>query len=125
MIKDLQTLRNIIAEIEFGTWQFRTEPLGDGYFVQCVFMAPDNEDPLTRSGKELRFAEQRGRKWYISTHMTKDEVIQTVLLAVFKAIEHEVRERFLVRGVAPFHSHIPVDNLIAAARDKSLRVEVA
>lgn len=118
MIKTLADLQAILADVVFEDWRFRTGQDQDGVFwVQCAFVAPDNDTGLP--------AEQRGRKWRISQWMTRDEVVQTCLLATIKAVEHEVRERFKYRGHAIFHTHLPVDDLVAIAERKSRRPEVA
>src|SRR5258708_5406117 len=52
-----------------------------------------------------------GRKWRLSTHMTKGEIVQTALLAVIQAQEHEIREHFLYKGKAIFGPHYDVDVL--------------
>ncbi len=56
--------------------------------------------------------EQKGRKWRLSPHMLKSEVVQTALMAVLYAEEHEAREHFLYRGEAIFGPHYNVDRLL-------------
>lgn len=74
-------------------WSFIVGELADGAYLQ----------PTLNS--------QHGRKWYISAHMTEAEVLQTALLAVLTANEHEVRETFLVDGRAIFGPHFSIDAL--------------
>ena len=52
-----------------------------------------------------------GRKWRLSKHMTKSEVIQTALAAMLVYMEHEVRENFLYKGKPIFGPHFNVDKL--------------
>jgi hypothetical protein len=47
----------------------------------------------------------RGRKFYLSPHMTDEEILQTALLAVILFEEHEVRERFTFDGKRIFSPH--------------------
>lgn len=54
---------------------------------------------------------QKGRKWFLSPHMTKSEVVQTALKAVLAWEEHEAREKFKYRGQAVFGPHLDVDAL--------------
>lgn len=63
---------------------------------------------------------QAGRKWFLSEHMTKSELVQTALKAVLAAEEHEAREKFLYRTRAIFGPHFDVDALheIAARTDE-------
>ena len=52
-----------------------------------------------------------GRKWRLSPHMTRSEIVQIALKAVLTAEEHEVRERFKYRGRSIFDPHYDVDQL--------------
>jgi len=113
MVENLTALREILNDVQFDDWRFRIGEDAEAMWVQCAFAALDNDTGLP--------TEQCGRKWRISRHSTRDEVVQTCLLAVLKAVEHEARERFKYRGVAIFHTHIPVDRLVEAAKAKSLR----
>ncbi len=53
-----------------------------------------------------------GRKWFLSYHMTKSEVVQTVLKASLTWAEHEIREHFKFRGVSIFDPHYDVEKLV-------------
>lgn len=66
-------------------------------------------DRCARTGDECK---QSGRKWYISKHMVRSEIVQTAFKAVLTACEHEVRERFLYRGKPIFGPHFDVDRLV-------------
>lgn len=59
----------------------------------------------------------RGRKWLLSPHMTKDEIVQTALMATLAAVEHEAREKFKYKGAAIFGPHFNVDRLATLAED--------
>lgn len=87
----------------------------DRPWVQVAFFAKDNSP---NSG--VLPVEQRGRKWFVSPHMTRSEIARTLFMAVMAAVEHEVRELFTYRGEAVFGPHIDVDalHLIAANLDK-------
>lgn len=93
----------LLSELSYEDWEFDLGADGCRPFLQVVFMAP-----CADSGE---LAEQRGRKWFLSTHMTDSEIVQTALCAVLTAEEHEVRERFLYRGRAIFGPHFHVDQL--------------
>lgn len=60
--------------------------------------------------------EANGRKWRISKHATKSEVVQTVFKAYLTWVEHEARENFRWRGQAIFSPHFDVDQLAVLAR---------
>lgn len=52
-----------------------------------------------------------GRKWRLSPHMTRSEIVQTALMAVLAAEEHEARELFKYRGESIFDPHYDVEKL--------------
>lgn len=53
----------------------------------------------------------KGRKWFLSEHMTKSELIQTALAAVLAIEEHEAREAFYYAGRPVYGPHYDVDAL--------------
>ena len=59
----------------------------------------------------------KGRKWYISRHATKSEIVQTAFKAVLTALEHEAREKFRYRGLPVYGPHFNVDRLVTLALD--------
>ncbi len=102
-------VRLILHEVRYKDWQFRVGPMGDGFFLQVLFAAPDND---AQPGTVAPLPElQHGRKWYVSPHMTQSEVVQTAFSAVRWAEEHELRELFLYRGERIFGPHHDVNAL--------------
>lgn len=61
-----------------------------------------------------------GRKWYLSDHMTKDEVVKTAFLAFKQAVEHEVMESFKVDGKILFNPHVSFESLLKIS-DEEIR----
>jgi hypothetical protein len=59
----------------------------------------------------------RGRKWFLSEHMTDGEVVQTALMACLAASEHEIREQFKYRGVSIFDPHYDIERLVELRKD--------
>ena len=55
-----------------------------------------------------------GRKWLLSEHMVKSEIVATAMKAVLAAEEHEARELFKYKGKAIYNPHIDVEMLAAA-----------
>jgi hypothetical protein len=51
------------------------------------------------------------RKYYVSPHMTDEEITQTGFLCLKTALEHELRETFKVNGKAIFGPHLSHDQL--------------
>lgn len=78
-----------------------------GLYLQAGMLGPDNYRRTVEQQRRLVY----GRKWRIETYTPTSEVIQTALLAVKKACEHEVRELFTLRDSAsnrtgtPFSTH--------------------
>ncbi len=60
----------------------------------------------------------KGRKWLLSPHMTKSEVVQTALMAVLTNEEHEAREAFRYKGAAVFGPHYNIDDLLTVCETK-------
>lgn len=76
-----------------------------GHYLQVRAFLPDPVNP------EKTW--QGGRKWRLSEHMTKSEVVQTCFKAILAFEEHETREFFMYRGKPIFGPHIDVDALHA------------
>lgn len=70
---------------------------------------------------QVRHGDLNGRKWYISKHMVKSEVVQTAFLAIRQFQEHELREGFRYRGKAIFNPHIDVDAILQFCDQLSVR----
>jgi hypothetical protein len=104
----LNDIKHILAEIRYKDWNFDV--------IQGPNTAYDwpSVSPMLR----VRFTDpetgvtQKGRKWVLSYHMTKSEVVLTALKAVLTAEEHEARELFRYRGSKIFNPHINVDKLV-------------
>jgi hypothetical protein len=69
----------------------------------------------------------KGRKWYISLHMTPSELVQTAFMAALAAEEHECREAFKYRGLQVLSPHhdldILADNMVTGMQIESVRKE--
>lgn len=66
--------------------------------------------------------EANGRKWRISKHSTKSEVVQTAFKACLTWMEHELRENFTYRAVSVFSPHYDVDALVELHQEKRFDV---
>lgn len=109
-------IRDILSEVEFRGWEFALH-LGERWYLQVCF-----EAPCSRTG-ELK--QQRGRKWMLSPHMTRSEIVSTALKAVLTALEHEAREDFRYKGIAIYNPHIDVQALVMVAPLADERREIA
>jgi hypothetical protein len=89
-------LEQLMKSVTYKKWSFRILEKGDGFLLQCGWANNC----------------QRSRKWYVSPHMTKSEVVQTAFKMVVTAEEHEAREQFQFRGVPIFNPHFNVDDKV-------------
>jgi hypothetical protein len=76
---------------------------GEGVYLQVGVVGVDNY-PIR--GKELPEKIVYGRKWRVEQLLPTSELIQTVMLALKSAEEHETRERFVVNGYTPLNNHL-------------------
>lgn len=106
-------MRELVNDIEFSDWKFQICVDNGIPFLRVAFQEED-----VSSG---RMAEVHGRKWRLSYHMTRSEVVQTALKAVLTAMEHEVRETFMWRGQRIFGPHLDIDVLHAIAENVDVR----
>lgn len=65
---------------------------------------------------------QHTRKWRLSPHMTKSEIVQTAFKLCITSMEHRTREEFTYRGERVFGPHFDVDELFEIARQRKLDV---
>lgn len=100
----------ILRAVDYPGFTFLVseEAEGGGLYLQIAATTPCNV-----TGEPLHW---KGRKWRLSRHMTKSEVVQTAFKAVLTAIEHEAREQFTYRGQSIFDPHYDVDLLVDLRR---------
>ena len=104
-------IRSIVALCTFGDWEIT---IGTGLppALRPYLQVKDPKGRCNTSGKP---APWHGRKWDLTYHMTKSEIVQTAFKAVLTAVEHETRENFKYRGEAIFGPHFDVDKLVDLA----------
>lgn len=56
--------------------------------------------------------EWHGRKWYLSDHMTEDEIVKTCYCAFEAAVKHEIMEGFKFNGIVLFNPHVNYKELL-------------
>lgn len=82
-------------------------------FIQCFY-----EAACTVTGDEKAWS---GRKWYLSDHMTDDEIVKTAYAAFKATVEHEVMEGFAIDGQRLFNPHTPYAALLEASKTEIYR----
>ena len=97
-----EQLYKIIKQISYKNWLFNVERRKDCFVLQIRFLAED-------TNYRGRIEWQHCRKWFISSHACRAEVVRTAWKAVLAAEEHEAAEHFFYRG-QPIHSpHLDPD----------------
>lgn len=96
-----------LKDVRYKDWDIHIRMDGDRPYLQIGFRDFD----WTKAGGEKEY--QHGRKWMLSPHMTKSEIVQTAFKAVMMAEEHETREKFTYKGRTIFGPHFSVDKLAA------------
>lgn len=94
----------VIRQCIYPGYIFRLEVDGRGEaFLQAEYVEAD-----TVTGDE---GKQLTRRWFISPHMTKSEIVQTVFKCVLTSMEHRAREWFRWKGQPVFCPHFDVEAL--------------
>lgn len=112
----IEILKEITLEGPMLNWEIKVFPemrSANSYeipYLQVQFTTPEGR--------------QYGRKWRLSPHMTKSEIVLTAFKAVETAMEHEVREAFRYRDRRIFGPHIDVDELWKVSRNVDIREEM-
>jgi len=103
----------ILTDVQFGSWTVlvKYDSVGmekaDYPTTRCYLQISGVSDNAVTRG---RYA-WRGRKWFLSPHMVRSEVVQTAFMAILAAVEHETREMFQYKGAAIYGPHFDVDKL--------------
>jgi hypothetical protein len=94
----------VLHDIQFNDWVFDLRLDSGRPYLRVRFAGPCNTTG--------RFQEWEGRKWFLSSHISKSEIVQTAFKAVITALEHEARETFRYKGEAIFGPHFDCDLLV-------------
>lgn len=97
-------VRDIVARIEFLDRKFEVMPKGDGFLLQLSYTEPD-----IHTGAP---ALQKARKWYISSHATETEIVETAYAACVRSMQHVVSEHFLYRRRRVYSPHFDIQGRI-------------
>jgi len=105
MIHSIQEMRGWLEDVRYLDYTFVIVRDGgdDRTYLQATFMEPD----IVTGRNEEQFT----RKWKLSPHMTKSELIQTAFKCALTSAEHRCREHFRYKGSAVYSPHYDVDEL--------------
>jgi hypothetical protein len=106
-------IREIVAYMSYLDWELRVLMDGDHPYLQVFGHGPDPKQNM----KDEKWS---GRKFFISPHMCKNEIIRTGLLAVERAVAHEMYENILYKGFAIFTPHMDYEEIVEIMRDHSV-----
>ncbi|RBP53366.1 hypothetical protein [Arenicella xantha] len=107
--RTLENLENVLAEISLPKDYLLFAGQDSGLlFIVVGVLGVENYPRQGVASNEPKIV--YGRRWLIEPSTPTSEIVQTALLAVKKAREHELRELFVVRAVAgakatPFNCH--------------------
>lgn len=103
----------VLVRISYKDWQLCYRYDGDRLMIYWDFAAP-----CTTTGIVQRW---QSRKWPLSMHMVEGEIVQTAFMAALQAEEHESRESFKYKGIAPFNPHIKFAAIMESAQHIEVR----
>ncbi|MBX3660703.1 MAG: hypothetical protein KF740_19890 [Ramlibacter sp.] len=109
---DIVEAKRVLAEVKFPGFSFLIHNAfadGEPTYLQAAFDAFDNDRPGV-------IARQLTRKWLLSRHMTRSELVQTAFKCVLTSVEHETREQFTYKGARVFGPHFDVEGLVQACK---------
>lgn len=115
--KTLEEIRAIVAQCAFEDFEFRAIEVGGCLHLQATWPEID-----IATG---HYARQHSRKWTLSRHMTRSEIVQTCFKLAITAVEHRAREAFKYRGRRIFGPHFDVDALHQICADRRFDVRAS
>lgn len=74
-----------------------------------IYLQVQYNAPCTKTGMVSTW---KGGKYYLSSHMTPDEIIKKAYVALEAAVKHEVMEGFKVDGKILFNPHVNFEALL-------------
>ncbi|MHB8407775.1 MAG: hypothetical protein ACYDHY_06630 [Acidiferrobacterales bacterium] len=103
-------LRKIVFEdIQVEPYLFRIQQKGDGFLLQAM--------AHTKDSRSDKVDIQSGRKWYVSSHACRAEVVRTCYMAIEAFMKHELQENFLYKGKRIFNPHWDPDALAEVEKE--------
>jgi hypothetical protein len=112
----VQRLINTVSASIFNT-KFHYIVEYDKKYGNRVYIQVSYNAKCTKTGKSEVW---HGRKFYLSDHMTDDEIIKTAYVAFKMAVEHEVMEGFKVNNTVLFNPHTDYKALLSVS-DKEVK----
>ena len=93
-------IQNFCSRIELPLpFLLFVEDVEDTPCIVIGIVGPDNYNP--DRPEEIVY----GRRWRVERHLSYSEIYQTVVLACKTALEHEARERLVIKNTTPLNAH--------------------
>lgn len=122
--RDLITLEAVISCITFSDqYPIFAGEINGVLYLQVGVIGTENYPNGIKQDSEVKIV--YGRRWLIEPTTTTSEVVQTVMLAIKKAREHELREKVVKtinhgeNKTTPFNSHMDLPQMAGNASDFS------
>jgi hypothetical protein len=93
-----RVVEEVLKDIEYKDWRFKTVPAGGGVLITVEFDRPDSLTGIMGTSKNMR-------PWVVEQWRSEGYLINTVYKAVATAEEHEMREAFKYKGKPRFSPH--------------------
>lgn len=102
-------MRKILVDVRYHDYDFAIGG-GERLYLQASYLDRD----ISTGALERQFT----RKWYVSVHATRSELVQTALKCCLASAEHRVREGFKYRDRSVFSPHYNIDSLWEIANQR-------
>lgn len=123
----LETVESLIIQLHFDKhFPIFAAQDDSGIYIQIGIIGVDNYLPKEQQQAKIVY----GRKWRVEPNLPTSEIIQTVLLALKTAREHEIRELFKLktqctdeqktRVTTPFNNHHDLPLLVKSYSSESM-----
>lgn len=126
----LETVESLLLQLDFDQhYPIFAAQDETGIYIQIGIIGVDNYLPEAQQQAKIVY----GRKWRVEPNLPTSEIIQTVLLALKTAREHEIRELFKLKlaqphgesakTTTPFNNHHDLPLLVKSYRSDALIYE--
>jgi hypothetical protein len=105
LLKLMKRIRIEILNTPFVLDLATDKTYGDRLYIQGSYRARCNKDFTVVDNWKTR-------KYYLSEHMTDDEIVKTCYVCFEQAMKHEIMECFKVDGKSLFNPHINFEELL-------------
>ena len=109
---NLDEMREVLSQVTYEGYGFEILEKNGTPFLRGRYREPD----IVTGDMSDQFT----RKWQLSEHMVKSELVQTAFLCALTSAEHRVREHFLYRGQRIYGPHFDCDALCELAKARRL-----